>query len=781
MPVRYEESIVAAFPRDLPARRPLGEVLVEAALISEDQLREALAMQSGTAEGRPRRRLGRVVIDEGLVTDRQLAGALSEALGLGLVDLSRSSAAPELARLVPRAVAERGAVVVLANDDGHVTVAAADPTNVFALDDVRLYTGATELTVLVATEGQVRELLARVWSSADEAADVTVLFQELDAEPFEDVDLSMTTTDDAPIVRLVDVIIADAVRARASDVHVEPQVGELRIRFRVDGLLRDVMTVPRSATSATVSRIKIVSGLDIAERRRPQDGRARLTVDGKTVEARISTLPTLHGEKVVIRLLPRSENVPLLSKTGLSTAQLDLLNAALVQTQGLILITGPTGSGKTSTLYAAIQQVSTPDRNIVTLEDPVEVQVAGITQVQVHERSGLTFARGLRSVLRQDPDIVLVGEVRDQETGELALQASLTGHLVLTTLHTNDAVSAVTRLVDMGVEPFLVASSLSLVVAQRLVRKPCSECVAPYVPTPRTLALLGLVESDIGQASPQRGKGCIECGGTGYRGRIGVFEVLPVTAALRHVLLTTPTEASIGAAARAFGMTTLRTAALEAAHRGETTYEEVLRATHVDSVSGHRCPLCSRALADDMEVCPFDGTLVDRGRCGACSRNLDPLWRVCPWCRTPVPGASAPPAEPPPAGPLRRLLVVDDDASVLAFVTAALAGVVEVTGVLDAEHGLALIGDSHFDAVLVDNGLPDLGGVEFIRLVRNDPQTLNLPLILFTGSDDQELELLARHAGADDYLAKPVDPVLLEERIVAVLTREARTLPTATG
>ena len=404
----------------------------------------------------------------------------------------------------------------------------------------------------------------------------------------------------------------------------------------MDGLLRDVMTIPKNAAAAAASRVKIVSGLDIAERRRPQDGRAKLTVDGLTVEARVSTLPTLHGEKVVIRLLPRAENVPLLAKTGMTAAQLELVESALTQSQGLVLITGPTGSGKTNTLYAAIQQVSTPERNIVTLEDPVEVQVAGITQVQVQERSGMTFARGLRSILRQDPDIVLVGEVRDTETAELALQASLSGHLVLTTLHTNDAVSAITRLVEMGVEPFLVASSLTLVVGQRLVRRPCQECAAEYLPSARTLALLGLVDADLTGSTPRRGKGCAECGGTGYRGRTGVFEVLPVTAGLRKMLLSTPTEAAIGAAAREHGMTTLRASGLAAAHRGETTYEEVLRSTHVDTVSGPRCPSCARALADDMVCCPWDGVVLSRNRCAGCDKQLDGDWEVCPWCRTHV-------------------------------------------------------------------------------------------------------------------------------------------------
>ncbi|MDQ3610911.1 MAG: Flp pilus assembly complex ATPase component TadA [Actinomycetota bacterium] len=533
-------------------RRRIGEVLVAQGLLTSDQLGELLRAQQMSGAG-PRKRLGTLVVEQGFATEMEVAQALAEARALPLVDLGRTTTQPEAVRLLPRAVAERAGMLIVSTERGgaRITVATADPTNVVALDDVKLYTGASEVVVRVATASQVRDHLARAWSLSEDSSDVHTLFEGIDAAEDEVEDISAQGVEAAPIVRLVDVVLADAVRARASDVHIEPQAGELRIRYRVDGLLRDVMTVPRNASAATVSRVKIVSGLDIAERRRPQDGRAKLTVDGKVVEARVSTLPTLHGEKVVIRLLPRSDDVPMLARTGLDPAQLELLTATLAQAQGLILLTGPTGSGKTNTLYAAIQQISTPDRNIVTLEDPVEVQVAGITQVQVHERSGLTFARGLRSILRQDPDIVLVGEVRDTETAELALQASLTGHLVLTTLHTNDAVAAVTRLVDMGVEPFLVASSLSLVVAQRLVRTPCAACAAAYVPSPRTLSLLGLREADLAAATPRRGKGCSECGGTGYRGRTGVFEILPVTAQLRQVLLTTPTEAAIGAAARA--------------------------------------------------------------------------------------------------------------------------------------------------------------------------------------------------------------------------------------
>ncbi len=752
-------------------RRPLGEVLVDEGLITADQLQGLLARQRDKT-GKERKRLGAAVVAAGLATASQVATALGRALGLQVADLTQYDVDPEVVRLLPRRVAERHSILLLAKEGSRVTVATSDPTNVVAMDDVRLHTGAAEVVVLVATSDEVRQQLARAWSLTQDASGVSSIFDDLDAAEQPEVeDLSVESVEAAPIVKLVDVILADAVRSRASDVHIEPQVGELRIRYRVDGLLRDVMTVPRSAAMAVISRIKIVSGLDIAERRRPQDGRARLAVDGQPVEARISTLPSLHGEKVVVRILPRADTVARLDQTGLTGAQLDAVTSALVQSQGLILLTGPTGSGKTSTLYAGIQHVSTPDRNVVTLEDPVEIELAGITQVQVNNRAGMTFALGLRSVLRQDPDIVLVGETRDHETAELALQASLTGHLVLTTLHTNDAVGAVTRLVDMGVEPFLVASSLTLVVAQRLLRTPCEGCAAPYVPSPRTLALLGIAAADLAESTPRRGKGCTACGGTGYLGRTGVFEVLPVTAELRHVLLTTPTEAAISAAARAHGMTTMRAAALQAAHRGETTYEEVLRATHVDDVAGPRCSTCARSLADDMIVCPWDGTPVGAYRCAGCERQLDPQWRTCPWCRTDTPAAVQDAL--PAAARLPRLLVIEDDLVTCSLVQLALQDQAEVLLAHTAEEGLALVGSEDVDGVLIDNQLPDLTGIEVIRLLRSDPGSLTLPLVMFTASASPELERDARRAGADDYLSKPVDPDVLVDRVLGLIRSSA--------
>jgi type II secretory ATPase GspE/PulE/Tfp pilus assembly ATPase PilB-like protein len=553
------------------ARRRVGELLLVAGVISEPELEHALAAQMATIGSR--RRLGHVLVDLGMTTERQIAEVLGRQLGLQVVDLGHTPVSPQVARMLPRPVAARLGVLVLALVNGRVTLAVSDPTDVVAFDDVRLHTGASEIEVVVATESQIRDHLTRAWSLSADSGEEIGLFEQLetldrDADPADAVD-------DVPMVRLVQRVLSDAVRSGASDVHLEPQRSSVRIRYRVDGVLREVMTLPRGALASLASRIKIVSGLDIAERRLPQDGRLQIHVDDGSVDARVSTMPSIHGEKVVVRLLSRAEDVPSLEELGLEPEQLGALRRSLSDPDGLILITGPTGVGKTNTLYSALHELNQVDRNIVTLEDPVEIQVPGITQIQVHERAGLTFSRGLRAILRQDPDIVLVGEVRDQETAELAVKASLTGHLVLTTLHTNSAVAAITRLVDMGVEPFLVGSSLTSLVAQRLVRRPCDHCSEPDTPTQALLDTLGVDRAVLDGATPRRSHGCGECGQTGYKGRTGVFEVLTVDADLRRAIATSPTEAAI--LEQAGPLMSVRDSAIVKALRGETTFAEAVR------------------------------------------------------------------------------------------------------------------------------------------------------------------------------------------------------------
>jgi type IV pilus assembly protein PilB len=555
-------------------RRRLGDVLVERGLVTPEQLTAALATQQ-TLIGKQRKRLGKLVVDLGFVTERQVAESLAELLSLDLLEHADLAISLDVARLLPRPVAE----LVLGRTSEGLRIATADPTNVVALDDVRAYTGAQTLTLVVATATMIQEQIARVWSMGEDPISMSNAVDDDEIDDITDEAVLVQVADQAPTVKLVNQLLSDAVRVGASDIHVEQQADGIWIRHRIDGVLRDVTRMPKSSAPALVSRLKIVAGMDIAQRRLPQDGRMKITANGIAVDARVSTLPSVNGEKVVIRLLPDADRITPLARLGMEPDQLEALVSAATASQGLVLITGPTGSGKTNTLYSLLAEVATREKNVITLEDPVEIQLPGITQVQINERAGMTFARGLRSMLRQDPDVILVGEVRDGETALLALEASLTGHLVLSTLHTNSAAAAVTRLVEMGVEPYLVASSLALVVGQRLVRRPCPACTEPYKPSAELLSRLRLTVADLRGAKPMRGAGCMECNDSGYRGRVGIFEVLPVSAHLRDVLLTTPTEGEITKVAVAMSMVTMREAGIAKAKRGETTYEEVLRVT----------------------------------------------------------------------------------------------------------------------------------------------------------------------------------------------------------
>ncbi|MCL6537436.1 MAG: Flp pilus assembly complex ATPase component TadA [Acidothermus sp.] len=571
MPVQPIETPAA----ELPQRRRLGDVLIERDLLTREQLEEVLAAQRRLT-GKDRKRLGQLLVEMGYLTERQVAQALAELLALELVDGNDLAVPMEVARLLPRQVAERARVLILGRTEDGLKVATADPTNVVALDDVRAYTGAHSLSVVVAPESVIKEQIARVYSMAAQAQFDAHTDEATRTDLLEDAELARAA-DQAPTVRLVNQILTDAIRMGASDVHIEQQSDGVWVRHRIDGVLRDVTRVHKGAAPALISRLKIVSGMNIAEKRLPQDGRMKIETDGVTTEARVSTLPAIHGEKVVIRLLASAERITQIDGLGMEPDQRETLLEAANSPQGLILITGPTGSGKTNTLYSVLTTTASREKNVVTLEDPVEIQLPGITQVQIDPRSGFTFANGLRAVLRQDPDVILVGEVRDAETASLALEAALTGHLVLTTVHTNNAPAAVTRLVEMGAEPFLVASSLRLVVAQRLVRRPCSGCVKPYQPDEDVLRRLGVRPEALASARPLRGVGCMECNGTGYRGRTGVFEVFPITAETHQIVLRTPTEAAVAEVAARAGMRTLREAALAKAWRGETTFEEVLR------------------------------------------------------------------------------------------------------------------------------------------------------------------------------------------------------------
>jgi type IV pilus assembly protein PilB len=544
-------------------RRFLGEMLVQQGIISSDQLQEVLKLQ----EAEKGARIGRLLIDHAYVTETQLAELIADQLRIPCVDVSSVTVAPEVLKLLSRDLAVKHLCLPWYRDKRQLGLVMADPTNVAAIDAVSFALGLT-VKPLVAPETQVVAAVARYYGAEELAASVVTTFERIDlssqlalvdeAEPdrHEDVQDAMTAANAAPVIKLVNGILADAIHADASDIHIEPQEKGVALRYRVDGALRQVITMPKRAQLKIASRVKIMAHMDIAERRKPQDGRMRLVLDGQVYNLRVSTLPTADGEKLVIRILVQNRAHGKLDDLGFEPDVLAAFKDLLRRPQGMILVTGPTGSGKTSTLYAALNALRDETRNIVTIEDPIEYRLPGVTQVAVADKAGLTFATGLRSILRQDPDIVMVGEIRDPETAKIAFQAAQTGHLVLATLHTNDAASAVTRLLEMGVPAYLVASSVIGVQAQRLVRRFC-------------------VCRTSGQPDPHAG--CDACHSTGLRGRSGIFELLRVTPKVRGVLLSGGSDDDIRAAAVASGMRTMFEDGRIKVQRGLTSMVEVLR------------------------------------------------------------------------------------------------------------------------------------------------------------------------------------------------------------
>ncbi len=559
-------------------RKMLGEMLIAEGVLSKEQLQSALDEQR-----RHGGRIGRILKTLNFVTEEDIIKVLGRQMGIQHVLLASVIVDPDVVKILPETLARRYQCLPLYKNDQVLTLAMIDPLNVFAIDDIRRATGV-EIQPVVTSEADLLKAIDRYYSGSvhiEEAVkEAGAEFTQADATAVEDpvIDLQRMG-EDAPVVRLVNTIIAQAVRDGASDIHIEPDTDALRVRYRVDGLLHDVMSSPRNLQAGVTSRLKIMADLDIAEKRVPQDGRIQTRMADREIDIRLSTLPTIFGEKVVMRILDKSSGVPRLEDTGFSPEMLAGLQRNLRRSYGLILVTGPTGSGKTTTLYAALGAILSPERNIVTVEDPVEYQLKRINQVQVNAKVGLTFATGLRSILRQDPDVVMVGEIRDRETATIAIQAALTGHLVLSTLHTNDAPGAVTRLVDIGVEPYLVASSLSCVVAQRLVRRICPRCRQPFTPPPDLLKRLFGATGPPADATFYKGAGCGECRQTGYTRRLGIFEFLQIEDALRERIAAKASGVELRQMADRTGFVDLRADGFKKVMAGITTAEEVLRVT----------------------------------------------------------------------------------------------------------------------------------------------------------------------------------------------------------
>ncbi len=557
-----------------PKQDRLGRLLLENNLINEAQLEEALAEQQGSGKS-----LGRVFIDKGMLTEGQLTSVLAEQIGIRYVDLTSYAVDPEAANLVDANLARRYTVVPIEFQDGKLLVAMADPTNVFALDDLRIMTGMDILPV-VSTRDDIKGAIDRYLHSA---VDMDETLDEMPALEYEDeeedeADLK-EAGEDAPIVKYVNLLITEAVQEHASDIHIEPGEKDVRIRYRIDGVLHEIRRSPRKIHPGLVSRIKILASMNIAERRVPQDGRFNLEAGGQVVDLRVASLPTVHGEKIVLRILDRSAILIGLKDLGMEPAPLGTFSESFTKPYGTVVVTGPTGSGKTTTLYAALQELNRREVNVITVEDPVEYQMKGLNQVMVNTRVGLTFAATLRSILRCDPDIVMIGEVRDAESAKMAIESALTGHLVLCTLHTNDAPSAITRLTEMGIEPFLIASAVDSVVSQRLARRLCTRCRQEADYEQEYLDSVGFSQGDEGEVQLFKAKpgGCPYCNSTGFRGRIGLYEVFALDEEIEKLIVNVSTAHVLGQAAQEKGMKTLRQDGFVKVRQGLTSIEEVLR------------------------------------------------------------------------------------------------------------------------------------------------------------------------------------------------------------
>ena len=554
----------------LQYRERLCDLLIEARMLNQPQLDKALAIQRDKGG-----QIGEILINLGFITEDDIIRVFEKQSGVSRIDLSAMDIGKEVAGIIPVSLVEKYKIVPIKKEEHKVTIAMLDPTNFFAIDDVRLLTGCA-VEAVIAGERDLMRAINKVYGLGD------LVEKAVNKLRPDDIVLApqIQTAEDAPIISIVNSLFVQAVREGASDIHIEPQEKVLRIRIRVDGILREVVSFTRDIHSAIMSRIKIMGNMDIAEKRLPQDGRISILEQGREIDIRVSTLPTIFGEKAVLRILDKAAVILDINKLGFSNSNLERYHHLYSQSYGMILATGPTGSGKTTTLYSTLSEINTIGKNTITIEDPVEYRLDGANQVQVNPKAGLTFASGLRSILRQDPNIVMVGEIRDSETADIAVRAALTGHLVLSTLHTNDAAGALTRLIDMGIEPFLVASSVLGVIAQRLVRVICPECKKAYVPAPDSLERLYLGIAPSQPIELYKGLGCANCAFTGYRGRMGIHEVMPIGPRIRKLISQRASTDEIAFCAGKEGMVSMKEDGIQKAFAGLTTIEEVMRVAY---------------------------------------------------------------------------------------------------------------------------------------------------------------------------------------------------------
>ncbi len=727
-------SSVSDSTRGPKGRKKLGEYLVEAGLIDEKTLANALEIQRVE-----KKKVGQILIDMGVADDQEIAKALARQLHIPVCRLDGVEIPDEVISLIPAELVENYILIPVKKTAKGLLVAMANPLDLFALDDLRFVT-QMPVEIAVAPQEDVLRAIGRYYpkkdlerdlsSGPDMGGDIEILHQKKEVEDkapkSKDIKDILDLTERAPVVRFANAILGDAIRLKASDIHIEPQKTAVIIRYRVDGVLREVMKTDRHMHAALISRIKIIANMDISIRRKPQDGKVQVKYGARIYDLRVSSIPTSYGEKVTIRVLDPAMASLGLGDLNLSSNALSAFMEALSRPQGIILATGPTGSGKSSTLYACLNRLNTPKVNIITVEDPVEYDISGINQVQINPKAGITFASGLRSILRQDPDIVMVGEIRDAETAGIACQAAQTGHLVLSSLHTNDATSAVTRLMDLGIEPFMISDSLIAVVAQRLVRRICEECKVQEPLGPQILEKLGTVTGLAGDATFWHGAGCEHCQYTGYSGRMGLFEVLAVTPEIKKVITTGVSAARVRQAAVQTGFHGMDMDGIEKAAEGLTTIEEVFR------VAPPEVRQADQEAVVDMEV--IAETREEKAPSEVLSASV---------------GTVSP----------RKILVADDNELIIKILRNILENENYLTLTAgDGLEALRLALQEKPDLIITDLLMPKMDGLTLVKKLKSQLATRFIPVIMLTAKDEADLELKGIDAGADEYLTKPVNP-----------------------
>ena len=745
-----------------------------------------------------------LLVDDRRYSEEALAEGFAEWLKLPRVRLATLILEPEAARTISEKIATKYQVLPLKIEGTTLVMAMANPADYDAIQAVQFASGLT-VQPLVATRTEILDGIQEVYATEDRMQDflskvantseLTILSQDTDKVDLDKAD-DHGGAEAVPVVKMCNLILQEAIRSQASDVHLEPTLNCLQVRMRVDGVLREYIDVPKWLHYPVISRIKILASLDISERRLPQDGRVRVKFQNKSVDLRISTLPTHFGEKVVMRVLGAS-SIPTLESMGFTDWQFSVLTECLNQPQGMILLTGPTGSGKTTTLYSMISRRRSPEINIVTVEDPIEYQLPGISQVQVNIKAGLTFASSLRSILRQDPDVILVGEIRDAETAEIAFQAAVTGHLVLSTLHTNSSFATIPRLMELGVDPLVVTSSLSLVVAQRLARRVCSQCKEPYTPPADLLQKCHINNPD---QIFYRGKGCPACGNSGYSGRMGIYEMLRIKSGLKELISKKAGEAALRRTAAASGTRTLMEDGLAKVLDGATNPEELLRVVELEADDNFPCPKCHSMVTREFKTCPYCMNTL-RNVCTSCGQDLKPEWKMCPYCTTPVnvhaasvreltkelgqgreepapvPGATlllSQQAAAPPAIKRPKIVIADDDTGISTVIRTALKQLpldVEVFSASDGIAALDAIDLHHADLVILDVNMPRMDGFAVCDRLRKDIRTAFLPILMLTANADQDNRTKGYLVGTDDYMAKPFAVPDLVARVTRLLRR----------